>query len=512
MEAMRRSEKREEQRVASATPVGEDPAGARLHLITGALMLSLFLAATETTFVTTAMPTIVAQLGGLSTFSWVFSGFMLSFTASIAVFGKLSDLFGRRWIYIAAMAIFLTGSLLCGIARDMAELIVYRILQGIGAGGLMPLIFAIIGDVYSFEQRARVQGLFASVWGLASILGPVVGGFLVDGLSWRWVFLLNLPAGLLATTVLLLVWADTSPRGGGRIDYRGAIALVGGIVSLLLALLAMERVDAWRSPSTWVLVAVAAVLWITLWRVERSAEDPIVPVDLFGDRLFFAACGQAFAAGFAVFGSLTFIPLFVQTSFGVGATEAGAALIPLLLPWVVSSNVGSRLILRFPFRTVALWGVAFVAIGLAGLTISGIATSRAIYIVETALVGIGMGLSSPIFLIAVQTSLPRAKLGTATSTLQLCRSIGVAIGVTVMGAILSYQVGSGLEHSREERASRSAAVPPLSAEVRAALAAAERGVFGAAFLAALGSLAFTFMAPHRYLRGRVEDLPVATHR
>jgi hypothetical protein len=307
------------------------------------------------------------------------------------------------------------------------------------------------------------------------------------------------------------VWVDTSPRGGGRIDYRGAMALVGGIVSLLLALLAMERVDAWRSPSTWVLVVVAAVLWITLWRVERSADDPIVPVDLFGDRLFFAACGQAFAAGFAVFGSLTFIPLFVQTSSGVGATEAGAALIPLLLPWVVSSNVGSRLILRFPFRTVALWGVAFVAIGLAGLTISGIATSRALYIFETALVGIGMGLSSPIFLIAVQTSLPRAKLGTATSTLQLCRSIGVAIGVTVMGAVLSYQVGSGLEHAREEPvSSRGVAVPPLSAEVRAGLAAAERGVFGAAFLAALGSLAFTFVAPHRYLRGRVEDLPVAT--
>jgi EmrB/QacA subfamily drug resistance transporter len=511
MEATHRSEKSEKQRVASVAAVGGEPAGARLHVITGALMLSLFLAATETTFVTTAMPTIVAQLGGLATFSWVFSGFMLSFTASIAVFGKLSDLFGRQRLYVAAMVIFLIGSLLCGIARNMTELIAYRILQGIGAGGLMPLIFAIIGEVYSFDQRARVQGLFASVWGLASILGPVVGGYLVDGLSWRWVFLLNLPAGLLATAVLLLVWTDTSSRGGGRIDYRGAIALVGGIVALLLALLAIGRVDAWRSPSTWELILVAAALWITLWRVERSADDPIVPVALFGDRLFVAACGQAFAAGFAVFGSLTFIPLFVQTSFGVGATEAGAALIPLLLPWVVSSNVGSRLILRFPFRTVALWGVAFVAIGLAGLTISAIATSRALYIVETGLVGIGMGLSSPIFLIAVQTSLPRAKLGTATSTLQLCRSIGVATGVTVMGAILSYQVGSGLEHAREQPASsRSVAAPPLSAEVRAGLAAAERGVFGAAFLAALGSMAFTLLAPHRHLRGRVEDLPVET--
>ena len=511
MRATYRSENRKQAPVASAALLGEEPARARLHVITGALMLSLFLAATETTFVTTAMPTIVAQLGGLATFSWVFSGFMLSFTASIAVFGKLSDLLGRRRVYVAAMAIFLIGSLLCGVARDMTELIVYRILQGIGAGGLMPLIFAIIGEVYSFEQRARVQGLFASVWGLASILGPVVGGFLVDGLSWRWVFLLNLPAGIVATAVLLLAWADTNPRGGGRIDYQGAMALVGGIVSLLLALLAMERVDAWRSPSTWALMLVAAVLWVTLWRVERSAHDPIVPVELFGDRLFFAACGQAFAAGFAVFGSLTFIPLFVQTSFGVGATEAGAALLPLLLPWVVASNVGSRLILRFPFRTVALWGVALVAVGLAGLTISGIATSRAIYVVETGLVGIGMGLSSPIFLIAVQTSLPRAKLGTATSTLQLSRSIGVAIGVTVMGAILSYEVGSGLERARAQPASpRSAAAPPISAEVRAGLGAAERGVFGAAFVAALGSMAFTLLAPQRHLRGRVEDLAAAT--
>src|SRR5689334_9151710 len=169
MEATRRSEKREEQRVASVVSVGEEPTGARLHVITGALMLSLFLAATETTFVTTAMPTIVGQLGGLATFSWVFSGFMLSFTASIAVFGKLSDLFGRQRIYIAAMVVFLGGSLLCGTAHSMMQLILYRVVQGIGAGVVMPLIFAMVGEIYSFEQRARVQGLFAGVWGVSSI-------------------------------------------------------------------------------------------------------------------------------------------------------------------------------------------------------------------------------------------------------------------------------------------------------------------------------------------------------
>jgi MFS family permease len=221
-----------------------DAAPARLRVITGALMSSLFLAATETTVVTAAMPTIVGQLGGLGTFSWVFSGFMLSFTASIAVFGKLSDLFGRRRIYMAAMLVFLGGSLLCGAARSMNELIVYRIVQGIGAGGLLPLIFAMIGDVYSFEQRARVQGLFASMWGLASILGPVVGGLLVDGLSWRWVFLLNVPLGIVAAAVLLLVWTESGERREVRIDYAGAALLVGAVVSLLLALAAAQRHDA----------------------------------------------------------------------------------------------------------------------------------------------------------------------------------------------------------------------------------------------------------------------------
>jgi len=487
-------------RVAAGLTSTQAPAPPRLRVITAALMLSLFLAAAETTFVTTAMPTIVSQLGGLATYSWVFSGFLLSFTASIAVFGKLSDRVGRRRMYLVAMGIFLTASVLCGIAGSMTELIVYRILQGIGAGGLMPLIFAIIGDVYSLEQRARVQGAFASVWGVSSILGPVLGGFLVDGLSWRWVFLLNLPAGLVATIALMLVWTDTSPRAGGRIDYLGAVLLVGGIVSLLLALLAMDRAEGWRSASTWGLVVVAALLWTALWRVERTAADPIVPFGLFGDRLFLVACGQAFSAGFAVFGSLTFIPLFVQFGFGVGATEAGTALIPLLLPWVVASNVGSRLILRFPFRTVALCGTSLIVIGLAGITLEGIESPQVLFIVNSSLIGFGMGLSSPVFLIAVQTAMPRTTLGTATSTLQLSRSIGTAIGVTVMGAILSFQVGRRLDQGH--RAAPGASIP---AEVRASLSAAEREVFGAALLAGLSSFAFTMFAPRGRLRRRLEE-------
>ena len=480
----------------------ERAAPARLHVITGALMSSLFLAATETTVVTAAMPTIGGQLGGLGTFSWVFSGFMLSFTASIAVFGKLSDLFGRRPIYVAAMAVFLGGSLLCGAARTMNELVVYRVIQGIGAGGLMPLIFAMIGDVYSFEQRARVQGLFASVWGIASILGPVVGGFLVDGLSWRWVFLVNVPLGLVAAAVLLLVWTERGERRPAPIDYAGAALLVGAVVSLLLALAAAERHEALVSITTWVLVAASVVLCAALWRIERVAEDPIVPVRLFRERLFVAACGHAFASGFAVFGSLTFIPLFVQFGSGVGATRAGASLVPLMLPWVISTNISSRLILRFRYRTVALVGVTSIVLGIGGMMIVGAGGSHGIFVVSSSLTGIGMGLSSPVFLIAVQTALPRAVLGTATSTLQLCRSIGTAIGVTVMGAILAYVVGPSLAELRtpHEPELTSAAAVAVGDDLRRDLATAERAVFAIAWLAAVGAAAFTISAPSAHLR------------
>ena len=449
-------------------------------------MLSLALAATEATFVTAAMPTIVGELGGLADFSWVFSGFLLSSTASIAVFGKLADLFGRRNVYLAAMAVFLVGSLLCGLARDMRELIAFRILQGVGAGGLSPLVFTIIGDVYSFEQRARVQGLFASVWGVASLLGPVVGGFLVDRVSWRWVFLLNVPAGIVAAAVLVLAWRDTSPRARGRVDVPGAVLLVGGIVSLLLALVAMERAGAWRSPAPWAFLAVAAAAWSTLWRVERVARDPIVPVELFRNRLFATACGHAFTSGFAVFGSMTFIPLFVQLGRGVGATAAGASLIPLLLPWVFSSNIGSRMLLRFEYRTLAIGGTSLVTLGLLGMTLVGVSGPRALYLVNASIIGLGMGFSSPLLLIAVQTMMPRRSLGTATSTLQLCRSIGAAIGVSAMGAIFGAQVGTGVE--------------TIDASLRASLGAAERGVFGIALLAGLASVVFTVATPGGRLR------------
>lgn len=472
-----------------------EPISPRLRVVTGALMLSMFLAATEMTFVTAAMPTIVTQLGGLEIYSWVFAGFTLSLTASVAVFGKLADLYGRRPIYLVAMAIFLVGSLLCGLARDMGELVACRILQGVGAGGLMPLVLTIIADVYSFEQRARMQGVFAGVWGVASVLGPILGGFLVDRVSWRWVFLMNVPAGLVAAAVLVLTWKETRRPKPTSIDYAGAALLVAAIVSLLGTLLAVERSGVMLA---WGLAGLTAILGLLLARVERRAVDPVVPVALFRDRLFATACAQSAAAGFAVFGAITYIPFFVQFGAGVGATEAGASLTPMLLAWVVMANVGSRLLLRFPFRAVALVGMTFVVLGLAAMAYVPAGSSRPLHAAETALVGLGMGLTSPIFLIAVQTALPKESLGTATSTLQLSRSLGLSVGVAAMGAMLSARLGVTLGPEPAAGAILS------SPEVIRALAAAERAVFTLALAIALAGWIATALAPSGRLGDRVE--------
>lgn len=480
----------------------------RVAVITAGVMLSLFMASMEATVVATAMPTIVSQLGGLEIYSWAFSAYMLASTTTVPIYGKLSDLYGRRRVYAVAMTLFLIGSLLCGRAGSMTQLVVFRAVQGLGAGGLMPLAFIIIGDIFSLEQRARMQGLFSGVWGVSSVIGPLLGGFLVDRISWHWVFYINLLPGLLAGALVWFAWIDRS-RGTRTVsvDYLGATLLSAGVVSLLLGLFELG------TTISWLLIGLAITLFAALLLVERRAADPILPLPLFRDRLFAVACAHGVLAGWAMFGSASFVPLFVQVVLGTSATGAGITLTPQMLGWVAASIVGSRLLLRVGYRSIALVGMSLLSLAMFLMSQIGVESRQWMLMVYMALSGIGMGLSIPAFLIAVQSTVRREQLGTATSTVQFSRSMGGTLGVSVMGAILSMQLAARLmaQGLDPRLVSVDQLLEPLpgavldvaaNEAVRLALAGAIGTIFFVAFLAAVGGLIATAFAP----RGRIRQL------
>jgi EmrB/QacA subfamily drug resistance transporter len=483
----------------------------RILLVTAGIMLSLFLASMESTVVATAMPTIVGELGGLEHYSWVFSAYMLASTTTVPLYGKLSDLYGRRNLYIIAMALFLTGSILCGRANTMTSLILARGLQGVGAGGIMPLAFIMIGEMFTLEQRAKMQGLFSGVWGVSSIAGPLLGGLLVDQFSWRWVFYINVPFGLMAAGLVGFAWQDQiRPHAKPVVDYAGAALLTMGVVALLLGLTMPPG-----STNSWVLIGASVVLFGLLLRAESRAVDPILPLHLFRERLFAVATLQGLLAGWAMFGSISFIPLFVQSVLGTSATQAGFTISPMLLGWVGASIVGTRLLLRVGYRSLAILGASLLVIGSFLMTTVHVDVSQALIMLYVTLMGIGMGLSIPSFLIAVQTTVERRSLGTATSTIQFSRSIGGTLGVSVMGAALSASLAASLSASGLGLELISQLLNPLGAQavvsgaVRIAVADAIDLVFRIAFAAALLALAVTFFAPRQDLRDQAaEEEPI----
>jgi EmrB/QacA subfamily drug resistance transporter len=465
-------------------------------------MFSLFMAAMETTVVATAMPTIVAHLGGLEVYSWVFSAYLVASTAVVPLVGKLSDALGRRPLWAAAMALFLAGSMLCGQAGSMGALIGFRVLQGVGAGGIMTLSFIIVGALYTFEQRARMQGVFASVWGFASVVGPLLGGFLVDQVSWRWIFYINVIPGLAAAALIWTVWVDERrPAGAPPIDYAGFSVLTVAVVALLLGLFQIRA-----TAGTPLLAASAGLLAVLVW-VERRAPDPVMPVRLFRDRLFAVSVAHGFLSGVALFGSFAFVPLFVQAVLGTSATAAGVTITPIMFGWMFAAIASSRLLLRLNYRTMALAGMVALALGTLLMTGVGVDATRSALATNLALMGIGMGLSVPVLLIAVQTTVPRADLGTATSTLQFSRSVGGAVGVSVMGVVLSLRLAEALRAAGADPATISlnrlmdplarspATAGALDALMREALAEGVRAVFVIAAAAALMALGAVALAP-----------------
>ncbi|MGE0594376.1 MAG: MDR family MFS transporter [Vicinamibacterales bacterium] len=482
---------------------GPTPTGISLRrrrAITAGLLLGMSLGAMEATVVGTAMPTVIASLGGLAHYSWVFSAYLLTSTASVPIWGRLSDLYGRRRMYLMGIGVFLAGSAASGAAGSMAQLIAARAFQGLGAGALVPLSMTIIGELYTMAERARTQALFSGVWGVASVAGPLVGGYVTDSLSWRWVFLLNLPLGVLALGVIAWAYPPSRRAAHVTVDWMGAALLFGGVSTLLLAIGGDTGAGIW-----WLVLA--AGLLVTFWRVERQAPEPLLPLDLLRDPLMARTIAVVFLVGVALFGCIAFIPLFVQGVLGGSATEAGQVLTPLFLGWVVMSIVGARLTLGLGYRPVAIGGSILMTIGFAGLTRLTPSSARTTIFLWGSLIGSGMGCSMLSQLLAVQQAVPRSRLGIATSLNQFSRSVGAAIGVAVMGAILSRGLAGDVPIDEV-----AADAGLLGGAHAPALAAALHTVFVACALASAAGLVAALMLPAmRFAGGRPpEGVPEPT--
>lgn len=444
------------------------------------VMLSIFLGAMESTVVATAMPKVVASLGGLHMYSWVFSGFLLTSTVTMPLWGRLSDLYGRRAMYLTGLTIFLVGSALSGLSRTMVELIAFRMLQGLGAGSLITIGMTIVGDLFKLERRAKVQGYISGVWGVASLVGPLLGGLLTDYVSWRWVFYINVPFGAIA------MWLIGSALPKGRptarvpvVDYAGILLFAIGVSGLLLGLVEAGRVGAWGGLDVLGPLAVAVMVLGAFVVVERRAREPIVPLGLFGNRIVLAAIVTGFLAGMAMFGAISFVPLFLQNVSGASATLAGFVLTPFVFGWVVLSAVSARLVLRIGYRIVVFAGMICLALAFVLFTRWDVSLTPAAAMRDALLAGVGMGLTMVPMIIAVQSAVPRTELGIATSLTQFFRAVGGAIGLSVMGAVMAQRLHAGLP-----------------------MVEALHGVFMVGLVICVAALAAAFLVPP----GRAQDL------
>lgn len=409
-------------------------------IVTIALMLGMSLAALDTTIVGTALPSIVGKLGGFDLYSWVFSAYLLTSTVTVPIYGKLADLYGRKPLYLIGTGLFLIGSIASGASQSMEQLIIFRALQGLGAGAVMPIVLTIIGDIFELKERARIQGLFSAVWGMSSIIGPAIGGLIVDHFSWHWVFYINVPFGLVSMFLLIVFFKESVVRSKPVLDYAGTAALTGSILALLFALLQGGTSWAWLSVQSIGLFAVfVGLLALFIW-LEKRASEPILPLDLFKDRIIAVASLGGLILGVTMFGITTYVPLFVQGVRGGTATDAGIVLTPLLLAWPVASVVGGRLVLTFGYRKIGVLGALLTTVGVGMMLLFHTSTSTFFIVVSMALAGVGLGFDSIAFILSVQNSVPWNLRGVATASTQFVRTIGGAIGVAFMGTILNAQV------------------------------------------------------------------------
>jgi EmrB/QacA subfamily drug resistance transporter len=464
--------------------------GRALWTVFGALMLGMFLAALDQTIVSTALPTIVGDLGGLNHLSWVVTSYLLASTVSTPLYGKLGDMMGRKPVFLAAIIIFLAGSMLAGLSQSMGELIGFRALQGIGAGGLMVGAQAIIADIVPPRERGRYMGLIGSVFAVASVAGPLLGGFLVDNLSWRWVFYVNLPVGALAIVVVLTRLHLHTPTIRHKIDVLGTALLSAGVASLILVTTWGGSQYAWGSkPIVGLAVAGVALLVTFVWWEMRTPE-PILPLNLFKSRVFVVANAMGFTIGMAMFGAIVFIPLYLQLVYGASPTSSGLRLLPLMAGLLVAAIASGRIISRIGrYKIFPVVGTIVLVVGMFLLSRLGVGTAPWLASVYMAVVGVGIGLVMQVLVLVVQNDVRPRDIGVATSTATFFRSVGGSFGVAIFGAVfatrladqlaqlprsVTARLGSGV-HLQPEQAKH---LPPLvHADFLQAFAHALHGVF-----------------------------------
>lgn len=411
--------------------------------VLGSLMLSTGLIAIDATILATAVPSITRDLGGFSQFPWLFSIYLLAQAVSVPIYSKLSDMIGRKPIILVGIGLFLVGSILCGVAWDMPSLIVFRLVQGLGAGAVAPMSMTIVGDVYSVRERAKVQGYLASVWGIASVVGPTLGGLFSQLLSWRWIFLVNIPLCLLAGIALWRTYHEHVERRQHRIDVVGAITLTIGLSAVILGVLEGGTGWAWTSPQSLACFAIGIVALVIFWLSSRRAAEPIVDLSLVTRRVIASTTLVSLMVGAIVTGATSYVPTYLEGSLHVSPIVSGFALASLSIGWPIAATISGRIYLRVGFRTTMLLGASFAVVGSAGL--AAIAHVPSVWSVAGVafVIGFGLGwLASP-SLVAAQASVAWHERGVVTGMSMLARSAGSAVGVAILGAIANAVIEQG---------------------------------------------------------------------
>ena len=425
----------------------------------GGLMLALFLAALDQTVVSTAMPRIIADLGGFDRFTWVTTSYLVASTTAVPIVGRLSDLYGRKAFFIGGIIVFLVGSVLAGASQTMNQLIFFRAIQGIGGGSMMALSFASVGDLFPPAERGKYQGIVAGVFGLSSVIGPTLGGFITDNLSWNWVFYINVPLGLAVIVLFIRFFPHIRPdRLARRLDYAGMALLVLIVVPLLVGLSLGGVEFEWLSLQVVGILLFAILMIVAFIAVEQRADEPIMPLSIYSNRVVSISLLAVFITGFGMFGAIIFVPLFFQGVLGASATSSGSFLTPMMLSMVVAATLAGQTLSRFGghYRIQGLIGIAIMCGGMVLMSRMTADTSYVQAVGSIVVMGLGLGITFPSFTISVQNAVPHNLLGVVTSATQFYRSVGGALGLAILGSYMASRFAAGLSDS-------------LPAEVRRAL-------------------------------------------